>query len=138
MKITYQLSEIDSVAALVLSQSKSKLLLFTGEIGVGKTTLIKAIMRQLDSKDEVVSPSFAIVNEYHTAQDKIIYHFDLYRINDPEEVFQLGFEDYLVQGDWVFIEWPEIISDYMPDDAQQVIIWELMTGRRSLELCLKG
>jgi len=134
MKITYQLSEIDSVAAMVLSKIQSNLLLFKGDMGVGKTTLIKALIKQLGSQETAVSPTFSIVNEYRTIDHKRIYHFDLYRLEDPEEVFQLGFEEYLSEGDWIFIEWPELITAFLPKERSNIEIKEQNDQDRTLEL----
>jgi len=134
MKIIYQLSEIDSVAATVISNTQSNLLLFNGEMGVGKTTLIKALIKQLGSNETAVSPTFSIVNEYRTIENKKIYHFDLYRLEKSEEVFQLGFEEYLSEGDWIFIEWPKLITAFLPEKRATIEIKEQRGQDRTLEL----
>ena len=134
MKITYQLSEIDGVAAMVLSQTKSNLLLFKGDIGVGKTTLIKALLKQLGSIETAVSPTFSIVNEYHTQNNEVIYHFDLYRMEKPQEVLDIGIEEYLNQGDWILIEWPEVATAFFDETAQNVVIREKSDKKRELEI----
>jgi len=134
MKIIYQLSEIDNVAATVISNTQSNLLLFNGEMGVGKTTLIKALIKQLGSNETAVSPTFSIVNEYRTIENKKIYHFDLYRLEKSEEVFQLGFEEYLSEGDWIFIEWPELITAFLPEKRATIEIKEQRGQDRTLEL----
>ncbi|UKM63975.1 tRNA (adenosine(37)-N6)-threonylcarbamoyltransferase complex ATPase subunit type 1 TsaE [Flavobacteriaceae bacterium GSB9] len=109
MKICYSLIEIEHVAEKIIKDSKSKTLLFYGEMGAGKTTLIKNIVKALGSNDEASSPTFSIVNEYKTKNDKI-YHFDLYRVNDLEEAYNFGIEDYLESDYWKLIEWPEKIE----------------------------
>ncbi len=108
MKICYELSEVEAVARQLVNNAKTKTLLFYGDMGVGKTTLIRAIVKVLGSEDEVSSPTFSIVNEYQLQNDKI-YHFDLYRINDIEEAYNFGIEDYLDSENWKLIEWPEKI-----------------------------
>lgn len=109
MEITYNLDGIKEVATKLVNSLSSKTLLIYGHMGVGKTTLIKAVVDVLGSKDEVSSPTFSIVNEYVTA-DHLIYHFDLYRIKDIEELYNLGIEEYLFTKNWIIIEWPEKIE----------------------------
>lgn len=115
MEIKYQLSDLESVAKQVLNNLKTKTLLFYGEMGVGKTTLIKTLVKELGCNDEVSSPTFSIVNEYELKDDKI-FHFDLYRIKNLEEAYNFGIEDYLDTGHWVFIEWPEKIASILNND----------------------
>nr|WP_034039853.1 tRNA (adenosine(37)-N6)-threonylcarbamoyltransferase complex ATPase subunit type 1 TsaE [Wocania ichthyoenteri] len=112
MKINYELSEVEDVAKQLIKHATSKTLLFYGNMGVGKTTLIKAIVKELGSMDEVSSPTFSIVNEYET-ENVLIYHFDLYRINHIEEVYNFGIEDYLDSEHWKLIEWPEKIESIL-------------------------
>lgn len=114
-KINYTLQEVDRVSEILINNITTKVLLFNGEMGSGKTTLIKALVKTLGSNDEVSSPTFSIVNEYHLNGDKI-YHFDLYRVHDLEEALDFGIEDYLYANHWVFIEWPEIIKPLLKND----------------------
>ena len=95
---------------------------FCGAMGAGKTTLISAIMEQLGSSDSVTSPTFALVNQYDTADGDTVYHFDFYRINRIEEVFDMGYEEYFYSGDLCLIEWPELVENLLPDDAMVVRI----------------
>jgi len=119
---TYTLNEIDQAAEFVLKNSRSRIILLDGEMGSGKTTLIKAMVKQLGSDDEANSPTFAIVNEYRTP-DFPIYHFDLYRLNDFYEALDFGIEEYLSQPDaYVFIEWADIIADILPENSQKIRI----------------
>jgi len=83
---------------------------FLGEMGAGKTTLIKALCKELAVIDSTSSPTFAIINEYATKNQQIIYHFDFYRIEDMNEVYQIGVEDYLDSGNYCFMEWPEKVE----------------------------
>tara|TARA_R110002050_G_scaffold5560_5_gene24567 strand:+ start:6509 stop:6937 length:429 start_codon:yes stop_codon:yes gene_type:complete len=110
----YTLDSIDAIAKQIITCLNSKIIVVYGEMGVGKTTLIKALVKNLGSTDDVSSPTFSIVNEYEMISDTI-YHFDLYRIKDLEEAYNFGFEDYLYSGNWVIIEWPEIIESVLPD-----------------------
>lgn len=104
-------SDLDQIAREILEQcGANKVLCFHGELGAGKTTLIKAICRQLGVVEEVQSPTFSIVNEYESAGKTPIYHFDFYRLKSEEEAYDLGYEDYLFSGYFCFIEWPEKIA----------------------------
>ncbi|MFO7719326.1 MAG: tRNA (adenosine(37)-N6)-threonylcarbamoyltransferase complex ATPase subunit type 1 TsaE, partial [Gillisia sp.] len=121
MTLTYELSEIDSVAVQLLSKVESKTLLFYGEMGAGKTTLIKALVKALGAEDAASSPTFSLVNEYHSDQGKI-FHFDFYRIEDENEVLDMGIEDYLNTESWKFIEWPQKIEKLLDYPAQKLEI----------------
>ncbi len=114
MEIHYGLNEVEKVAKQLLNQVSSKIIVLYGSMGVGKTTLIKALVKALGSDDDVSSPTFSIVNEYRTGSD-VIYHFDLYRIEDIEEAYNFGIEDYLDADAWIFIEWPEHIVSILPE-----------------------
>lgn len=133
MNITYRQEELPIIAKHLLSATNSKILLFYGAMGVGKTTLIKEMCRQLGASDLAASPTFSIVNEYE-AREGLIYHFDFYRIEVPTEALDLGVEDYLYSGNWIFIEWPEKISSLIPDDAQKLIMEINKDGSRTLRL----
>lgn len=121
LDITYSLDDIDSVSKQILDRVTSKTILFYGDMGVGKTTLIKSLVRSLGSDDEVSSPTFSIVNEY-AIKGHSIYHFDCYRIEDEAEALNFGFEDYLDPSSWVFIEWPERIQNLLPSDSNSIKI----------------
>ena len=115
MNIIYTIDEVDQVASQLISYASGRTLLFYGDMGVGKTTLIKALVKALGSKDDVSSPTFSIVNEYKLNEEKI-FHFDLYRINDLEEAYNFGIEDYLDSDNWIIIEWPDIIEPILSGD----------------------
>ncbi len=121
-QITYTLSEIDRAAKFVLDHLTSNIVWLEGEMGSGKTTLVKAIVRLLGSKDEVSSPTFAIVNEYATPKNKI-YHFDLYRLEDETEALDFGIEEYFYDNNsYSFIEWAKIIETILPEHSQKIRI----------------
>lgn len=133
MEISYELNEVEHVANQLISNLTSKILLFYGDMGVGKTTLIKAIVKALGSNDEVSSPTFSIVNEYELNNDKI-YHFDLYRINDLEEAYNFGIEDYIYSNHWIIIEWPEKIESILSENINQISLKIETEKRRNLKL----
>jgi len=107
---------------------------FYGKMGAGKTTFIKAVCEELGVEDVITSPTFAIVNEYRSAEtEELIYHFDFYRIRKLEEVYDMGYEDYFYSGALCFIEWPELIEELLPDDAVRVTITEDENGGRTVQ-----
>ncbi|MBS1686727.1 MAG: tRNA (adenosine(37)-N6)-threonylcarbamoyltransferase complex ATPase subunit type 1 TsaE [Bacteroidetes bacterium] len=112
LSFSYKVADIDAAVAWVRRQAGGvRIWLFTGEMGAGKTTLIKAICRQLGTTDDLSSPTYALVNEYSIpGQPTRIYHLDLYRLRDIEEALDIGMEDYLLGGDYCLIEWPQIIE----------------------------
>jgi tRNA threonylcarbamoyladenosine biosynthesis protein TsaE len=107
---------------LIVDFGTTKVVVFAGEMGAGKTTLIKQICKQLGVEEATTSPTFSIVNEYLTNNNQSIYHFDFYRIDDETEVFDLGYEDYFYGGAFCFIEWPEKIPNLLPETFVKVII----------------
>ena len=121
--MTYTLDNIQEAAKSIIGKNNSKILCLYGEMGAGKTTLTKALVQELGGTDEVNSPTFGFVNEYHLKSGKVLgYHFDFYRLNDETEALDLGFEDYLNQDVWIFIEWPEKIPSFLPEDAMDLHI----------------
>lgn len=105
---------------------------FYGEMGAGKTTFIKALCEELGVEDVITSPTFAIVNEYTDGKGEPIYHFDFYRIKKLDEVFDMGYEDYIDSGNLCLMEWPELIEDILPEDAKKVTITVNDDGSRTL------
>lgn len=126
------LDDLNEVARQVLDAlAERSVVAFCGEMGAGKTTLISAIMAELGSADIVTSPTFALVNQYFTADAKAVYHFDFYRINSLAEAFDMGYEEYFYSGDLCLIEWPERVEALLPDDVMIVRIEILSpTSRR--------
>jgi tRNA threonylcarbamoyladenosine biosynthesis protein TsaE len=133
LKISYELNEVDLVANQLIDNVESKILLFYGDMGVGKTTLIKAIVKALGSNDEVSSPTFSIVNEYELENDKI-FHFDLYRIKDLEEAYNFGIEDYIYSGNWILVEWPEKIEPILINNYNQIELKTESENQRNLNI----
>lgn len=106
---------------IISSIGDKKIILFYGEMGSGKTTLIKEICKQLGVTGSMSSPTFGIVNEYTAAHGKI-YHFDLYRVKNLEECLDLGMEEYLYSGHHCFIEWPDMAASLYPEKVMKVFI----------------
>ncbi len=136
IEYNYSIDTIDSVASSILKEVTSKTLLFYGDMGVGKTTLIKALVKQLGSLENVNSPTFSIVNEYEL-KDGLIYHFDLFRISNEEEALNFGIEDYLYSNHWIFMEWPEKLGDLIPENFNKIEIKVNLDGSRTLKLITK-
>ena len=133
MELTYKIEDIDNVAEELLKHVSSKTIVFKADMGVGKTTLIKALVKALGSNDVVTSPTFSIVNEYKVF-DESIYHFDFYRIKNEEEALNFGVEDYLFSDSWVFMEWFEKIPHLLPKNINIVTIKLNKNNSRTLKL----
>jgi|SRR6187402_1601691 len=113
--IAKSISDLSGIAQQIISYaSNCRVFLFYGDMGAGKTTLIKSLCGALGSNDNITSPTFAIVNEYAGGGDKI-YHFDFYRLKNQNEALDLGSDEYFYSGNYCFIEWPEKIPDILPD-----------------------
>ncbi|WP_417941409.1 tRNA (adenosine(37)-N6)-threonylcarbamoyltransferase complex ATPase subunit type 1 TsaE [Flavobacterium sp. RS13.1] len=134
MNILFSLDQIQEVAEEIIAQNPKKIILFNGEMGVGKTTLIKQLCKSLGVKDATSSPTFSLVNEYYASDNKIIYHFDFYRLNKETEALDMGVDDYLYSGNWCFIEWSEKIANLIPEEHSAITIELQADGKRNLEL----
>jgi tRNA threonylcarbamoyladenosine biosynthesis protein TsaE len=128
------LSQLQQTAEALLKEfADDRIFAFYGSMGAGKTTFIKALCEVLGSADYVTSPSFALINEYSTHQEEVIYHFDFYRIKKLDEAFDLGYEDYIYSGNYCFIEWPEKIEPLLPEGIVEVVIKESGKNLRTIE-----
>lgn len=117
------LADLPKVAELVLESLNGRnVVAFFAPMGAGKTTLISTLMESLGSEDIVTSPTFALVNQYYTAEREPVYHFDFYRINSINEAFDMGYEEYFYSGDLCLVEWPEKVEQLLPDDTMVVKI----------------
>jgi len=129
------LEEINSVAKQFIEiVGTRRVFAMYGAMGVGKTTFVKAICQELGVEDTINSPSFAIVNEYHTKEDNIVYHFDFYRIEDVQEAYDFGYEDYFYSQALCFIEWPERIESILPSDVINLNFTEEEDGSRLIQI----
>lgn len=127
-------SEAEEVARLILeSHAESRVFALHGDLGAGKTTLIKAFCSVLGVKDRTSSPSFAIVNEYQRETGEALYHFDLYRLKAAEELEGIGFDEYLDSGAYCFIEWPELAADSLRE-VVHVRLEVAANGTRTIRL----
>ncbi|MEI6883759.1 MAG: tRNA (adenosine(37)-N6)-threonylcarbamoyltransferase complex ATPase subunit type 1 TsaE [Bacteroidota bacterium] len=123
MTLTFTLTSLPEVSKRILDAFPgSRVFALYGRMGAGKTTLIKEFCHQLGVSNEVQSPTFSIVNEYRTVSEESVYHFDFYRINKIEEVFDIGYEDYIYSGSYCFIEWPELAEDLLPEGTVRMEI----------------
>jgi tRNA threonylcarbamoyladenosine biosynthesis protein TsaE len=134
MNNNYSINNLNSIAKEIIATSKSKTLLFYGEMGAGKTTLIKEICIELGIEDVANSPTFSLVNEYHTVNSEIVYHFDFYRIEDENEAYDIGIEDYFYADAWCLIEWPQNIENLLPLESTEVYIKIEEDGQRNIQL----
>ena len=134
MNIVFSLDKLEEVAKQIIAQNPHKVILFHGEMGVGKTTLIKQLCKSLGVTEATSSPTFSLVNEYQANDNQLVYHFDFYRLKNEIEAMDMGVDDYLYSGNWCFIEWAEKIPSLVPEPHSVVTIELLPNGKRSLEL----
>lgn len=132
MHLTYTSKDLSDIAGQLLDTIPSKIWLFYGEMGSGKTTLIKALAKQLGVIDVTSSPTFSLVNEYASASGKTIYHFDFYRIKNENEALDIGIEDYFYDNSYCFIEWPDKIENLLPLNAVAIYITVNSDNTRSI------
>ena len=131
--------ELDKTAIEIINYSEEqKIWIFYGEMGAGKTTLIKAIADQLDIEDNVHSPTFSIVNEYRNHREDIFYHFDFYRIKNETEAMDIGIDEYFESGDLCFIEWPQKIPSLLPQKYIKIDIRMISNTSREINISHHG
>ena len=134
MEVVFSIDELENVAQKIIAQKPNKVILFNGEMGVGKTTLIKKLCSLLGVEGATSSPTFSLVNEYQTITNQIVYHFDCYRLKSETEALDMGIDEYLYSGNWCFIEWSEKIESLIPEAHSAVNIKLQADGKRFLEL----
>lgn len=132
-------TDLKDIAQTILEQSGTvRVFSLYGKMGAGKTTLIKAFAEVLGSEDTVSSPTFSLVNEYSDSEGNSFYHFDFYRINSLEEVYDIGFEEYLYGGNYCFFEWPEKIMELLPETYVYILIEVNEKGEREIEYGIRN
>jgi len=119
-------------SAMIEKLNDERIFAFYGKMGAGKTTLIKALCEVLEVKEIVSSPTFALVNEYSTYDEQAVYHFDFYRIKKIEEVYDIGYEEYFYSDSYCLIEWPELVTDLLPERYVKVEIEVLENEERKI------
>ena len=132
MNIEFSLNEISDVANKIIAQNPNKIILFNGEMGVGKTTLINQLCKDLGVQVATSSPTFSLVNEYQTFDNQLIYHFDVFRLKSETEALDMGIDEYLYSGNWCFIEWSEKIINLIADEYSIINIKLMENGNRQL------
>jgi tRNA threonylcarbamoyladenosine biosynthesis protein TsaE len=134
MILSFSLDQIAAVAQKIIAQNPRKVILFHGPMGVGKTTLIKALAKTLGVQEATSSPTFSLVNEYRTDDNQKLYHFDVYRLKDEIEAYDMGLDEYLDSGNWCFIEWAEKIPNLIPEEYSEITIKWVSALKRELIL----
>ena len=136
-KIINSETELNVLAEAILEYTfPHKVFAFYGNIGAGKTTLIKEICRHLGVSENLSSPSFSIINEYHSNENKTIYHMDLYRLKNNQELLEIGIEEYLSAENYCLVEWPELALKYFPKEFIEVKISIFDDNKRKLEISI--
>jgi len=134
MEISYSLSEIDVIAKKICDSLRYPVVAFNGPMGAGKTTLIKSICKYLNFKENISSPTFSLVNTYVNSSNKIIHHFDFYRIESFEEALDFGVDEYLDSGNMCFMEWSEKISSLLNYPINRIEIKVIDNDKRKINL----
>lgn len=127
-----KLKDLPRIADHIVLNATSKVIVFYGEMGVGKTTLIKEIAKRIGVTEIISSPTYSIVNEYELENDKL-FHFDCYRLASEEEALDIGIEDYLFSNHWNLIEWPEKIENLLPEKKMSLELLKNKNGSRTLK-----
>jgi len=136
MRLEFNEAELDTLAKKLLTHfGEQRFLCFYGPMGVGKTTLIKAIIKELGAVDLGNSPTFGLVNEYHDAEAEVLaYHFDFYRLENEDEAWDMGLEEYFHTPKWVFVEWPQKIKSLLPDNKVTLKLHFTEKSKRCIEI----
>lgn len=135
IQFSYAKETISTAARKVIEVAGSEMVwIFKGEMGAGKTTLIKSLAELFEIQDQVSSPTFGIVNEYENIYDEKFYHFDFYRLDDPTEALDIGIEEYFYSNNYCWLEWAEKIANFLPDQYFLIKIEILSVTERNLTL----
>jgi tRNA threonylcarbamoyladenosine biosynthesis protein TsaE len=135
IQFTYELNELGNAAqAIIEAASDEKVWVFQGDMGAGKTTLIKALCNEFLVTDQVSSPTFGIVNHYENQSGELFYHFDFYRLDDPTEALDIGIEEYFYSGNYCWLEWAEKIAAFLPEKFFLIRISSDSETKRTLNL----
>jgi len=128
-------NDLKEVSTFLIPLIKNRpVVAFYGKLGAGKTALIKVICAELQVKNKVTSPTFALVHEYMTMDGNLIFHFDFYRVNNIEEIYDLGYEEYFYSGNYCFIEWPDFAESILPADVLKIYITANQKKGRIIEI----
>ncbi|RXG15178.1 tRNA threonylcarbamoyladenosine biosynthesis protein TsaE [Leeuwenhoekiella aestuarii] len=133
MELDYDLSEVNKVAKELIHQLRYDTILFYGDLGAGKTTLIKALVKALGSNDTVSSPTFSLINEYKTETNASIFHLDLYRLKNENEAYDLGIEEILESDSIKLIEWPQKINTLLENDVHSAKLFSINEATRKIQ-----
>lgn len=131
MNIDFDLTEIHLISKKIIDKKQHQTIVFNGQMGAGKTTVIKALCEELGVKSPTSSPTFSLVNEYEMKNGKI-FHFDMYRLKSEEEALDFGIDEYLYSGHLCLIEWAEKIPNLLPEDHHVIEIKILDDGKRRI------
>lgn len=134
MNKNYTLEQVPDIAKEILQSVNKNILLFYGELGTGKTTLIKELVKQLGVKEVANSPTFSLVNEYLSNKNETIYHFDFYRIENEEEAYDIGIEEYFYSNYLCLIEWPEKVENLLPLESVAIYLTINMDDTRNIQI----
>lgn len=135
VSFSYDLASIDQAAQRVIQEARKETIwVFKGEMGAGKTTLVKALSKVMGVYDSVSSPTFGIVNEYMAADGGLIFHFDFYRIDDPMEALEIGIEEYFYSGKICWLEWAERVAQFLPENFYLITLETESDTRRKITL----
>ena len=135
--LNFEINKFDDyneVIENILDKNSSKIILFNGELGSGKTTLIQLICKKLKIKEKVLSPTFNLINEYQINNDFKVYHFDLYRIKSIQELIEIDFIDYIYSGNYCFVEWPKICEDLIDINFKEIFIDIISEDKRLIKI----
>ena len=133
--IAHNLDELESIAPKILAAiGRSRVVAMDAPMGAGKTTLVKALCKALGSISVVNSPTFAIINDYELPAGASVFHFDLYRLKNIDEAYNMGFDEYFYSGNYCFVEWPDIAADLFPPDTRKLTISVADDGSRTITI----